>query len=260
MPIITLTSDWGLKDHYAAAVKGKLYSQLPELKIVDISHQVAPFSIEQAAFIFKNCYQNFPEGTIHILGVSTEESDKSPHTALFHKGQYFIGADNGIFSMIFDDQPEKIIELTIPQDSDSFTFSTYNRFVNAALHLAEGKAIEDLGDLREKLTVKLQFKPAIDKNTIKGMVIYIDAYENLVTNITHDLFKSVGNGRKYHVLLRGEKINKIQQSYNDVPIGEIVVIFGSNGHMEVAMNHGNASSLLGISLNDSIMIEFETKN
>ncbi len=257
MPIITLTTDWGPKDHYAAAVKGKLYSQIPDLKIVDISHQVAPFSIEQAAFIFKNCYQNFPEGTIHILGVSTEESDKSPHTALFHKGHYFIGADCGIFSMIFDDQPEKIVELTIPQDSDSFTFSTYNRFVNAALHLANGNAIEDLGDIRDKITIKLQFKPATDKDTIKGMVIYIDAYENLVTNITQDLFKLVGKGRKYHVLLRGEKINKIYQSYNDVPIGEIVVIFGSNGHMEIAMNHGNASSLLGISLNDSIMIEFE---
>jgi len=257
MPIITLTTDWGLKDHYAAAVKGKLYSQLPDLKIVDISHQVAPFSIEQAAFVFKNCYQNFPEGTIHILGVSTEESEKSPHTALFHNGHYFIGADSGIFSMIFDDQPEKIVELNIPQDSDSFTFSSHNRFVNAAVHLASGKPLEELGDLREKINLKLQFKPAINKDTIKGMVIYIDAYENLVTNITQDLFKSVGKGRKYHVLLRGEKINKVYQSYNDVPIGEIVVIFGSNAHLEVAINHGNASSLLGISLNDSIMIEFK---
>lgn len=258
MPIITLTTDWGLKDHYAAAVKAKLYSQLPDLKIVDISHQITPFGIEQAAFVFKNCYQNFPEGTIHILGVSTEESETSPHTVIFHNGHYFIGADSGIFSMIFDDQPEKIYELTIPQDSDSFTFSTYNRFVNAALHLANEKPIEELGDLRDKINLKLQFKPAIDKDTIKGMVIYVDAYENLVTNITQELFKSVVKGRKYHVLLRGEKINKIHQSYNDVPIGEIVVIFGSNGHLEVALNHGNASSLLGISLNDSIMIEFES--
>ncbi len=260
MPIITLLTDWGLRDHYVAAVKGKLYSQLSDLKIVDISHQVTPFSIEQAAFIFKNCYQNFPEGTIHILGVSTEESEKSPHVVLFHKGHYFIGADNGIFSMIFEDQPEKLIELNIPQDSDSFTFSTYNRFVNAALHLVKGNPIEELGSKRENLTVKLQFKPTTNKDTSKGMVIYIDAYENLVTNITHDLFKSIGKSRKYHVLLRGEKINKIHQSYNDVPIGEIVVIFASNGHLEVAMNHGNASSLLGISLNDSIMIEFEAKD
>lgn len=257
MPIITLTTDWGFKDHYTAAVKGKLYAQLPELKIVDISHQITPFSIEQAAFVFKNCYRDFPEGSIHILGVSTEESDKSPHTVLFHQYHYFIGADSGIFSMIFDEQPEKIIELGIPQDSDSFTFSTYNRFVKAAVHLAEGNPIEELGEVREKLTLKLPFKPAIDKNTIKGMVIYVDTYENLITNITQDLFKEVGKGRKYNVLLRGEKIRKIYQSYNDVPVGEIVVIFGSNGHLEVAINHGNASSLLGITLNDSIMIEFE---
>ncbi len=257
MPIITLTSDWGLKDHYTAAVKGKLYNLLPGANIVDISHQITPFCIEQAAFVFKNAYQNFPEGTIHILAVSTEESDKSPHTVIFHQGHYFIGADSGIFSMIFDDTPDKIIELNIPQESDSFTFSTYNRFIKAVVHLAEGKAMEELGEPRDKLTLKLSFKPAIDKNSIKGMVIYVDAYENLVTNITQRLFKEVGKGRKYHVLLRGERLNRIEQSYNDVPIGEIVVIFGSNGHLEVAINHGNASSLLGISVNDSIMIEFE---
>ncbi len=257
MLIITLTTDWGLKDHYLAAVKGKIYSQKPDLNIVDISHQITPFSIEQAAFIFKNCYQNFPEGTIHILGVSTEESDKCPHLIIQHKRHYFIGADNGIFSMIFDEKPEKIIELEIPQDSDYFTFSTRDRFVKAAMHILNNKPIEKLGGQKNEINVKIPFKPAISNNTIKGMAIYIDTYENIITNITEELFKSVGKGRKYKVLLRGEEVHKIQQSYNDVPVGEIVVIFGSNKHLEVAINHGNASSLLGISLNDSIMIEFE---
>jgi S-adenosylmethionine hydrolase len=257
MPIITLTTDWGNKDHYLGAVKGKLYSQNQDINIVDISHQITPFSIEQAAFIFKNCYQNFPEGSIHIIGVNTEESDKSPHVVIFHKGHYFIGADNGIFSMIFDEDPEKIIELEILQDSGYFTFSTRDRFVKAAIYLVNKKPIEKLGENRDYINVKIPFKPTISGNIIKGIVIYIDGYENLITNITEDLFKSVGKGRKYHVLLRGEKINKIYQSYNDVPVGEIVVIFGSNSHLEVAINQGNASSLLGISTNNSIMIEFE---
>lgn len=258
MPIITLTSDWGYKDHYLAAVKGKLHYYITNLTIIDISHHVSLFNIEQAAFIFKNCYQHFPEGTIHIISVGSEESEKSPHIVIADRGYYFIGTDNGIFSMIFDNIPGKITELTIPQDSDSFTFSTLHRFVNAAVHLAQGKPIEILGIPKKTLNIKLPFKPTIGKNTINGMVIYIDAYENLITNITNDLFKSVGKGRKYSIFLRGENIRKIHQSYNDVPIGEIVIIFGSNGNLEIAINHGNAHSLLGIDLNDSIMIEFDT--
>jgi S-adenosylmethionine hydrolase len=257
MPIITLTSDWGHSDHYIGAVKGSILNQLPDVKIIDISHQVAPFNIEQAAFILKNCYKNFPKGTIHIIGVNTEESDKNPHTVVFIDDHYFIGTDNGIFSMIFDKPPKKIIELNIMLDSDYFTFSTRDRFVKAAIHLAEGKKIEDLGVERKKVNEKILFKPAVEKNIIKGIIIYIDSFENVITNITEQLFKKIGKGRKFSVLFRGESINKIYKSYNDVPVGEIVAIFGSNGHLEIAINQGNASGLLGLGINDTVMIEFE---
>lgn len=257
MPIITLTSDWGHSDHYIGAVKGSILSLLPDVKIIDISHQVAPFNIEQAAFILKNCYKNFPKGTIHIIGVNTEESDKNPHTVVFINDHYFIGTDNGIFSMIFDKPPKKIIELNIMQDSDYFTFSTRDRFVKAAIHIAEGKKIEDLGVERKKVNEKILFKPAVEKNIIKGIIIYIDSFENVITNITEQLFKKIGKGRKFSVLFRGESINKIYKSYNDVPVGEIVAIFGSNGHLEIAINQGNASGLLGLGINDTVMIEFE---
>ncbi|MCK4288291.1 MAG: SAM-dependent chlorinase/fluorinase [Bacteroidales bacterium] len=257
MPIITLTSDWGHSDHYIGAVKGSILSQLPDVKIIDISHQVAPFNIEQAAFILKNCYKNFPKGTIHIIGVNTEESDKNPHTVVFINDHYFIGTDNGIFSMIFDKPPKKIIELNIMRDSDYFTFSTRDRFVKAAIHIAEGKKIEDLGVERKKVNEKILFKPAVEKNIIKGIIIYIDSFENVITNITEQLFKKIGKGRKFSVLFRGESINKIYKSYNDVPVGEIVAIFGSNGHLEIAINQGNASGLLGLGINDTVMIEFE---
>ena len=257
MPIITLTSDWGHSDHYIGAVKGSILSLLPDVKIIDISHQVAPFNIEQAAFILKNCYKNVPKGTIHIIGVNTEESDKNPHTVVFIDDHYFIGTDNGIFSMIFDKPPKKIIELNIMQDSDYFTFSTRDRFVKAAIHLAEGKKIENLGVERKKVNEKILFKPAVEKNIIKGIIIYIDSFENVITNITEQLFKKIGKGRKFSVLFRGESINKIYKSYNDVPVGEIVAIFGSNGHLEIAINQGNASGLLGLGINDTVMIEFE---
>ena len=256
MPIITLTSDWGLKDHYLGSVKGKILASNQDVNIVDISHQITPFNIEHAAFVIKNSYRNFPDNSIHIIGVNTEESDKYSHVVVYHNKHYFIGTDNGIFSMIFDDQPEKVFELSIPQDTDFFTFSARDRFVKAALHLVKGDPIEELGNPMKKIQTKMLFKPAVEKSLIKGMVIHIDAYENLITNITKDLFDKVGKGKKFAIQLRGVKIRTIDESYLDVPTGETVAVFGSNGHLEIAINQGNASSLLGISINDAIRIEF----
>ena len=184
MPVITLTSDWGTKDHYLASVKGTILKQVPEARIIDISHQIPPHNLTEAAFVLKNCYRDFPPGTIHIIGVSTEESEKNPHTAVFADGQYFIGADNGIFSLLFEKGADKVVEITLMQDSEFFTFSSRDRFVKAAALLAAGEDISKLGTEREALNQKILFAPVVDANVIKGMVIYIDNYENVITNIT----------------------------------------------------------------------------
>ncbi len=257
MPIITLTSDWGFKDHYLASVKGKILAKNQEINIVDISHQISPFNIEHAAFVIKNCYTDFPEGSIHLIGVNTEESDKDSHVVIFYNKHYFIGTDNGIFSMIFEDEPEKIFELNIPQETDYFTFSARDRFVKAAIHLVEGNPIEKLGTPLKKIQNKMLFKPVTETSLIKGMVVHIDGYENLITNITKGLFDKVGKGKKFAIQLRGLEIRSIEQSYLDAPTGEAVAVFASNGHLEIAINQGNASSLLGIYINDTIRIEFE---
>ena len=257
MPIITLTSDWGLKDHYLASVKGKILASIQDAKVIDISHQINPFNIEHAAFVIKNCYADFPEGSIHIIGVNTEESEKYSHVVIYHHKHYFIGTDNGIFSLIFNDEPKKIFELSIPQDTDFFTFSARDRFVKAAIHLAEKKPIEELGNSMTKIQKKILFKPAVESLLIKGMVIHVDGYENLITNVTKDLFDKVGKGKSFSISLRGVEIRSIAQSYQDVSTGEMVAVFATNGHLEIAINQGNASSLLGIAINDAIRIEFK---
>jgi S-adenosylmethionine hydrolase len=256
LPIITLTSDWGLKDHYLAVIKATILKRLPGVAIVDISHQISPFNLKEASYIVRNSFRSFPEGTIHIIGVNTEETLNFPHTAVFADGHYFIGTDNGIFSLIFDKKPEKMIEITIPQDSDLFTFSTRDRFVKAAVHIAEGKPIEELGPQRTKWSEQSLFQPAISDNVIKGIVIYIDNYENVITNITEEVFKKVRKGRKFVIAFRGEQLDQISKAYMDVPVSEIVALFGSTGYLEIAINQGNASSLLGLYLNDPVRIEF----
>jgi len=256
MPIITLTSDWGLKDHYSGAVKGAILSRAPNAAIVDITHQIPSFNSEQAAFVIKNAYPNFPKGTVHILAINTEESEKWPHTAVEYKGQYFIGTDNGIFSLILDDVPEKIVEINVPQDTDFFTFSTRDRFVKVAVHLATGGRIEDVGNMRSKLNEKILLRPVIDPDVIKGHVMYIDSYENVITNITEPVFKEQRKGRKFRIRFRSYEIKKISRSYQDVPPGEILALFDSNRHLEIAMNQGNAAGLLGLNYKDMIRVEF----
>lgn len=256
MAIITLTSDWGLKDHYLSIIKGRILKLLPDTRIIDITHNVPPFNSIQAAFILKNCYKDFPDGTIHIIAVNTEETAKFPHTLVCADKQYFIGTDNGIFSLILDSKPEKIIELTTPQDSDYFTFSTRDRFVKTAVHLAKKNKADELGDNKDSLIEKISFKPVTGQNVIKGMVVYIDNYENIITNISQEFFQEFSNGRKYKIILRGETLKAIHNSYTDVPFGEIVALFNTSGFLEIAINQGNASSLLGLYQNDTIRIEF----
>lgn len=257
MPIITLTSDWGLKDHYLAAVKGAIYAQLPGAIIVDISHQIASFDTNQAAFIVRNAWKNFPEGTIHILGVNTEASIENPHTVVFHQGHYFIGSDNGMFSLILDEIPENIIELDIMSDSNYFTFSTRDVFVKVACHLAQGKAIEELGRKKENVVQRIPFRPVIDGNLIKGKVIYVDSYENAITNITESLFYTMTKGKKFVIQFRSDayRIQKVSTAYKDVVQGEMLALFSTSGLLEIAINQGKASSLLGLKVDQSILVE-----
>ena len=256
MPVITLTSDWGTKDHYLASVKGVILKQIPDARIIDISHHIPPHNLTQAAFIIRNTYRDFPAGTIHIIGISTEESEQTPHTVVMAEGQYFIGADNGIFSLIFDEKPEKIVEINLVQDSEFFTFSSRDRFVKTAAEIIKVGDISKLGPERDGLNEKILFAPVVEQHVIKGMVIYVDNYKNVITNITKKKFKEVGKNKKFTITFRGEEIHHICESYSDVPVGEILALFGCNGHLEIAMNNGKAGSLLGLNPDDPIRVEF----
>jgi len=259
MPIITLTSDWGLRDHYLGSVKGAILRLLPDATIVDISHQVPVFDLKQASFIIRNAYHYFPKGTIHIVAVDSVESSDRPHVALKADGHYFIGADNGIFTLFLDKAPEIIVELKIMQDSGYFTFPTRDRFVKAACHLAAGGSIEELGDITSSLTEKFLFQPVTSESMIQGKVIYIDRYGNVFTNISKELFLNIGGKRDFNLIVKrsSNSIKQIREAYDDVHEGEMLALFASNGYLQIAINRGSANTLLGIKIDDTVMITFE---
>jgi S-adenosylmethionine hydrolase len=188
--------------------------------------------------------------------MNTEESDKFAHTIVEVNKQYFIGNDNGIFSLLFDEKPQRMIEMNIPQDSNHFTFSSRDRFAKAAVHLAKGGQLEELGNPKTSIVQKMLLKPVTDPDVLKGHVIYIDVYENLITNILESVFNEIRKNRKFSILFRSYEIKKISQSYTDVAPGEILALFGSNGNLEIAMNQGNAAGLLGLDYKDMVRIEF----
>ncbi len=261
MTIITLTSDWGTANHYAGAVKGALYRQAPGARVVDISHDIDCYDIMQASFVLKNAWPNFPEGSIHLVGINSEGGIDSPHIAVEYRGHYFIGADNGIFSLLFDGQATRAVELDIIQDSDFFTFSTRDVFAKAAAMIVAGKSLEEIGPAYPQMNERLMFKPVVYPGKIIGKVIFVDNYGNVFVNIEQSLFRQVGKGHDFMISFRapGEAITRLHHSYSDVVAGEKVALFGTTGFLEIAINQGKASSLLGLQMNDTVTVEFLMK-
>ena len=224
MAIITLTTDFGEKDHFAGAVKGAIYNELHDVKIVDISHSVSPFSIPEAAYIIQNAYSSFPKGTIHIIGIDSEINEENKHIAIKLDDHYFLCANNGIMSMVCSDiAPEKIVEINI-HDKIETSFPVLDVFVKVACHIARGGTLEVIGKLIETIKPIKNIIPFVndEKNQIIGNVIYIDNYGNVVTNIKRAFFESIQKGRNFEIYARSYKFKKIHRKYSDIVNFKIV--------------------------------------
>ncbi|MBC7916010.1 MAG: SAM-dependent chlorinase/fluorinase [Pyrinomonadaceae bacterium] len=257
MAIITLTTDLGYKDFYQAALKGSILSLEPNANIIDITHNIAAFNIPQAAFVLKNAFPYFPKGTVHLIGINSVFDENSRYLAVKYNDHYFVGADNGVFSLMFDEPPQAMVELNIMQDLKFLHFPLTDIFAKAASHLANGKNIEGIGISIEELEEKVSLQPVIEKNVIKGSVIYIDSFQNVITNISKDLFSKIQQNRDFILYFRkNESISHLSWHYNEVPEGEKLCLFGISNYLEIAINKGNASGLLGLHLGDIVRVEF----
>ncbi len=258
MPIITLLSDWGLTDHYVASVKGAILSRVPDAVIVDISHNIRLFDIKHASFVMRNTWHNFPEGTIHIIGVDSIESDKHPHVIVKSEGHYFIGADTGLLSIILNEKPDKIITISVNQDSGYFTFPSRDRFIKVAALLAKGTSMDELGEPLTSLTLKTLLEPDFDGKTIYGKVMHIDNYENVFVNITKRFVNECMGKNTYRIVCKKEVIPKVN-AYDDLREGSNCALYASNGYLQIAVNRGKAASLLGLSIDSEVLVVMDTE-
>lgn len=274
MSIITLTTDFGCKDYFVGALRGKLLSQYSEAVIVDISHEVDLFNISEASYIVGAAYSSFPKGTVHLIGVDAERTPDNRHLAMEWNGHFFICADNGILTLLTQKiVPQKIVEINI-HDRLPDGSSDMDAFATVACHLAKGGSLSVIGrEVNEMKQInELQATVAADRNSIRGNVIYIDHFGNCVTNISRLMFRDIGRGRDFEITFHNKNIKTIKNGYSDFDgsrrfslkdyEGEKLAIFNEAGYLEIAiyrsnpMTVGTAKSLLGLKFRDSVSITF----
>ncbi|MDC0634941.1 MAG: SAM hydrolase/SAM-dependent halogenase family protein [Flavobacteriaceae bacterium] len=275
MAIITLTTDFGMKAHFVGAVKGALLSEIKDANIVDISHNISPFNVMEAAYVIQNAFSSFPIGSIHVIGVDSELNPENSHIAMVLNGHYFVCANNGILSMICNDiTPDQIVEVNI-HDKIVGNFPVLDIFVKVAAHIARGGTLEVIGKPIDEVKPIKNITPFVgsDNNQLIGNVIFIDRYDNVITNIKKPFFETIQKGRRFEISARNHKFKTIHKHYSDIvdfriPIdkrndeGRGLVVFNSSDYLEIAMYKSNkatvggASTLMGLEMMDSVTISF----
>lgn len=257
MAVVTLTTDWKNNDYYVGSVKGKILSYDQSINIIDITHQVQPFNSMQAAFILRNCFQEFPKGTIHIVGVNAALSRKVPLLIIEKEQHFFLSSDTGFPDLLFPDEKPKVYKYDLT-GTDGDNFASLNTFISVMKRLLEKEKPDKIGTLTTDYVSRIPFVPTFENNLINGSVIYIDSFCNAITNINKELFERVGKGQPFEIFVQSNhyRLKKINDTYAQSEPGELLAIFNSVGLLEIAINSGRASELLNLDLNSAIRIKF----
>ena len=249
-------SDFGTSDHYVSAVKGKIFSINPGIKIVDITHDIEPFNLAHGAYVLKSVYKDFPKGTVHLVAVNVHSERNNRYICAKIDEHIFVGPDNGLFSIALEQEPTMLAELFNNADLQS-TFPTKEVMAKSAAMLASGSAMNDVGAFTKDYLRRIDRKFRATKKQISGNVIRVDHYGNLITNIEEEVFNILKKDRKYKVQFAREQIDRINASYNETDDGDALVVFNELGLLEIGINKGNASKLLGMRYDSPVNIVFE---
>lgn len=276
MSIITLTTDFGYKDYFVSVIKAALLHEIPSTTIIDISHEISPFNHTEASYILKNAYSSFPKGTVHIVGVESEFTPENKHLVMRYDGHYFIGADNGIFSLLREGIPyEKLVEINI-HDAILTSFPVLDVFVKVAGHLSRNGSMDVIGKPIHHMKELKGVQPVLNEsgNQLIGSVIYIDNFGNVVTNIKKNSFQEIQKTRPFTIFTKNVKFDAIHTSYasainfnipkeNREEEGKKIALWNAAGHLELSIYKsnpqkvGSAKSLFGIDFRDTVTVVFD---
>lgn len=250
--IVTLTTDFG-DSEYVGAVKGVIYSICSKARVVDITHGIRKFDVRHAAYVVGAATPYFPPGTIHLVVVDPGVGTERKAVILKTPDYVYVGPDNGCFSFVGD--VEKIIEIPPPREDVSSTFHGRDVFAPIAAKLACGYDIADFGSEVKSFNKLRITKPKIDAGEIRGEVLCIDTFGNVITNINSELL-NLGYGEVLIVLLKGKEVEvPFLKSYGHGAEGQLLAVTGSSGYLELAVNRGSAAAILGVRGGEELVIK-----
>jgi S-adenosylmethionine hydrolase len=254
MALITLLTDYGYKDPYVAGLKAKILSFNQAIHIVDISHGVQKFHIQEASYLLNSVYKDFPKGTVHLVGV---ELAFTPCDFLIVSadGYLFVIPDNGILSMIVGFKAEQVVEI----DSDTKTTDVFkDKLVEIACGLSEGRSPLEYGKEIGGMELAFCSELKVTADELTGSVVYVDSYGNLITDIPKEIIETTSYGRVFEVSVGREYVKKISEDYKE---GEatVIAVYNSNGYLEIAMTEASASKLFGLRCGDLVTVKFKPK-
>jgi len=265
LAIITLLSDFGLKDPYVAEMKATILSICRGAQIVDISHGIEKFNTRMGAFILASAAPYFPQGTIHLAVVDPGVGTKRRPIIVEARRGFYVGPDNGL--LILSARKEGISHVYIisnPEymhDQVSRTFHGRDIFAPAAAHLATGHSPSDFGAEIHDYILPNFAEPQLRDSRLLGEILFVDNFGNIVTNISVKELKTLGanEGHLLHVKFEAKVLDlKLHSAYGQVPAGRALAIIGSSDFLEVAVNQANASQMLGVKVGDSVSISLRT--
>jgi S-adenosylmethionine hydrolase len=258
-PIITLLTDFGLRDHYVASMKGVILSLNPHATLIDVTHQVTPQDIHEGGFILANAYPCFPKGTIHLAVVDPGVGGSRRPILLVTEDHFFVGPDNGLFTFVMQrEKRTRILSLTnpayfLPRVSD--TFHGRDVFAPVAGYLSRGIKPEAFGSrLRSPVRIDLR-EPSVRGNALTGEVVHVDAFGNLISNISEEALRSFSGMRPVVVRIGRRTIGRVRKSYGDGTRGEVMALVGSGGFLEISIREGNARSALRMQKGEKVKVE-----
>jgi len=258
-PIITLTTDFGLSDHFAGTMKGVILGIAPRAQIVDITHEVKPFEILEGAFVITQAYRYFPKGTVHVIVVDPGVGSARRPILAAAAGQYFIAPDNGVLTMIYEREKHKVRHITNDRfflPVQSRTFHGRDIFAPCAAWLARGKKPAQFGKVIDDYVQLGLMKPQqIARRAWSATVLKVDRFGNLITNIPVDEFPDLLT-RPFEISVGLQRVQKLCSAYADAIQGELFAIAGSSGLIEISVNQGSAAARLGCGAGAPVELTF----
>ena len=255
--VITLVTDFGLKDAFVGIMKGVILKINPDVEIVDLSHGIAPQDIKEAAFILCSAYQYFPEQTIHVVVVDPGVGTKRRPILARSSSYFFVAPDNGVLGLIYQRERVSVYHITnskyfLPNVSQ--TFQGRDIFAPVAAYLSLGVSPEEMGAEITDYERGSFPVPRLRDNILWGEIVYIDHFGNLITNIHREVFKKFVGSSKFLISIKDIYLKDISPHYLAVPNKEILAIWGSSNYLEICQSMGSAKMALGASVGDIIKI------